>query len=291
MSEMTRFYTNPVDKLHPNDFYPLLKMAIEEDCPENDITSESIFSESDWGKASLISREDGILSGTGVLLAIQEIYGSSFRVTQFILEGQPIFRGDEIAKLEAPTRLLLRMERILLNFIQYLSGISSTVQKLVVQYPNLLILDTRKTLPGYRRLVKYAVYMGGGANHRIHLSDMALIKDNHIALCGSITKTIMSIRNKFPQKKIEIEIDTLSQLQEAISCSPDIIMLDNFSNQDTRDAINLIRSSGLKIRIECSGGVTPEKLKFLSEFGEIGVSMGYLTHTTRFMDIGLDIEY
>ena len=291
MSGMTRYYTSPVDTLKSSDFLPLLQMAIQEDCPEHDITSESIFSETEMGKASLISREEGILCGSGILLAIQVLYGESFSFFQQVNEGHSISKGIEIARIEAPTRLLLRMERILLNFIQYLSGIASSVHKLVIQYPNLLILDTRKTLPGYRKLVKYAVYTGGGANHRIHLSDMALIKDNHIALCGSITKTVKSIREKFPHKKIEVEIDTLSQLGEAISSEPDILMLDNFSNPETEEAIKLIQSSGKKIRIECSGGITPEKLSFLSKFEDIGVSMGYLTHTTRFMDIGLDIEY
>lgn len=288
---MQRFYTQPIDILNEKDFSTLLDLAIVEDCPEEDITSVSIFSESDRGRAILQSRETGILCGTGILSCIQRKYPDTFNYRLKIAEGEKLEKNMQIAELEGSLRTILQMERILLNFLQYLSGIASTTYQLSSSYPNLLILDTRKTLPGYRKLVKYAVYIGGGANHRIHLSDMALIKDNHIALCGSIPGSVEKIRSKFPGKKIELEIDELSQLDEAILSKPDIIMLDNFSDIDTTKAIEKIRNSGKPIRIECSGGITPEKLKFLSQFGDIGVSMGYITHTTRFLDLGLDIEY
>lgn len=288
---MQRFYTQPIDSLEEKDFSSLLELAIAEDCPEEDITSVAIFSESDQGKAILQSRESGILCGTGILSAIQKRFPLSFEFNLKIEEGARLSKNSIIAELRGSLHVILQMERILLNFLQYLSGIASTVNELASSYPNLLILDTRKTLPGYRKLVKYAVYIGGGANHRIHLSDMALVKDNHIALCGSISKSLERIRSKFPNKKIELEIDHLSQLEEAILCEPDFVMLDNFSETDTSLAIEKIRSSGKSIRIECSGGITPEKLKFLSQFGGIGVSMGYITHTTRFLDLGLDIEY
>ena len=288
---MQRFYTQPIDTLNEEDFSTLLNLAIAEDCPQEDITSVPIFSKYDRGKAILQSRESGILCGTGILSSIRRKYPDSFSYSLNLKEGEKLQKNYRIAELEGSLRTILQMERILLNFLQYLSGIASTVNQLASAYPNLLILDTRKTLPGYRKLVKYAVYIGGGANHRIHLSDMALIKDNHIALCGSITGAVEKIRSKFPDKKIELEIDELSQVDEAILSEPDIVMLDNFSDMDTTKAIEKIRNSRKPIRIECSGGVTPEKLEFLSKFGDIGVSMGYITHTTRFLDLGLDIEY
>lgn len=287
---MQRYYTQPIDSVSPQDFYPLLALALSEDCPEEDITSVPIFSANQRGKALLTSREDGILCGTQILICIQNTFPHDFRFDQKSMEGSKIQKGMVLAEIEGTLRILLRVERILLNFLQYLSGISTNVSRLVSEYPNLLILDTRKTLPGYRKLVKYAVYTGGGANHRIHLSDMALIKDNHIALCGSITDAVKKIKSNFKNKKIELEIDTLNQLEEAIASGVDIIMLDNFTPEDTKIAIDRIQSSNTNIRVECSGGITPEKLRFLSQFGGIGVSMGYLTHTTRFMDLGLDID-
>jgi nicotinate-nucleotide pyrophosphorylase (carboxylating) len=185
----------------------------------------------------------------------------------------------------------LRIERVLLNFLQYLSGIATEANKISKKYENrLLIFDTRKTLPGYRKLAKYAVYIGGACNHRQNLSDMGLIKDNHVAMSGSILEAVSKIRKNFPDRKIELEIDGLFQLDEALKASPDIIMLDNFSIEDTKIAVEKIKLEKPNIRIECSGGITPEKLDALSNFGTIGVSMGYLTHTTRFLDLSLEIE-
>jgi nicotinate-nucleotide pyrophosphorylase (carboxylating) len=288
---MQRYYTKPIDTLTPQDFKILLELAMTEDCPEEDITSIAIFSGEEKGKATLSSREDGILCGSQILEAIHELYGNEFVIKMEIDEGAKVKKGSRIAEISGSLRVILKMERIFLNFLQYLSGISTSVNKLVSEYPNLLILDTRKTLPGYRKLAKYAVYTGGGANHRINLSEMALIKDNHIALCGSITNAVNKIRKTYPDKKIELEIDSLLQLEEGLNTSPEIIMLDNFNEENTKTAIEKIRTINSTIRIECSGGITPNKLKFLAGFGDIGVSMGYITHTTRFMDLGLDIEY
>ncbi len=288
---MQRYYTKPIDTLTPQDFKILLELAMTEDCPEEDITSHAIFSAEEKGKAILSTREDGILCGSQILESIHDLYGNEFVVKMEINEGARIYKGSKIAEISGSLRIILKMERIFLNFLQYLSGISTSVNKLVSEYPNLLILDTRKTLPGYRKLAKYAVYTGGGANHRLNLSEMALIKDNHIALCGSITNAVKKIRNTYPDKKIELEIDSLPQLEEALNSAPEIIMLDNFDEESTKTAIKKIRTLNSTIRIECSGGITPNKLKFLAEFGDIGVSMGYITHTTRFMDLGLDIEY
>jgi nicotinate-nucleotide pyrophosphorylase (carboxylating) len=287
---MDRFYTSPVHQIFPEDFSQLLDIAIQEDCPTVDITTESIFQKGEIGKAHLNSRENGILCGISLLEAVSDRFPNEFSFQTYCNDGNELTKGMKIAELTGSLIVLLRMERIVLNFLQYLSGIASTTNSLVKKYPNLMILDTRKTLPGYRKLVKYAVYTGGGANHRLNLSDMGLIKDNHIAFCGSIKDSVSRIRNKFPDKKIELEIDDLNQLDEAIESNPNIIMLDNFSNSDTIIAIKKVSSKNDQIKIECSGGITPEKLEFLSKFEGIGVSMGYLTHTTKFLDLGLDIE-
>jgi nicotinate-nucleotide pyrophosphorylase (carboxylating) len=287
---MERYYTKPIDSIEPSDFTELVRLALSEDRIDYDITSESIFKHTDSCKAKLISKQDGILAGLCVISEIQKQIGNQFQFKTFKKDGESLSRGDLILELEGNLITILRVERPLLNFLQYLSGISTETNSIVKKYENKLhILDTRKTLPAYRKLAKYAVFIGGGFNHRINLSDMALIKDNHVALSGSIESAVLKIRNKFPDRKIELEIDTLEQLDKAIVSYPDIILLDNFSVEDTKIAYKKIKSSNKNILIECSGGITPEKLNSLSEIGEMGVSMGYLTHTTRFLDLSLEI--
>lgn len=287
---LDRGYTTPVSSVSPEDFYPLLELALDEDAPSGDVTSQSLFQDEDKSHAELVSREWGILCGMDVLEAINTKSGYQLKIHPNLRDGFELQKGSKIATLEGPTHLLLRLERIILNFIQYLSGISTETYRLVKSYPDLNILDTRKTLPGYRKLAKYAVFTGGGWNHRINLSDMAMIKDNHISALGSITKAVERVRSLNPGTKIELEIDDLSQLKEALLAKPDILLLDNFSIYDLELAVKEIREKDDTILIESSGGVTPEKLKSLSKLKNIGVSMGYLTHTTRFLDIGLDME-
>jgi len=289
--EENRGYTTPISVLEAGDFFPILDLALEEDAPMGDVTSDSIFPKDHQSKASLIARDAGILCGIGVLEALAFKFKNQFTFQIEVADGSELFPNRVIAEIHSNTRVLFRIERILLNLIQYLSGIASSTHAIVTQYPNLKILDTRKTLPAYRTLAKYAVHTGGGWNHRINLSDMAMIKDNHIAAIGSITKAVDSIRSSYPKIGIEIEIDRLDQLEEAISNNPNIILLDNFSLRDTKSAVDIINSlsSNKSIMIEASGNITPDKLSALSEIGGIGVSMGYLTHTTKFLDIGLDM--
>lgn len=287
---MERFYTSPVSSIAPEDFDPLVELAVSEDCPDYDITSESVFPPEKTGSAILITREEGIFCGSPVVESLLRKFPGSFTYEIHKSEGSIMMKGEKLLSLSGSLNVILRVERPLLNFLQYLSGIATTTWKLAREYPRLMILDTRKTLPGYRKLAKYAVFTGGGANHRISLSDMGLIKDNHVALCGSMQTAVKKIRERFPDRKVELEIDGLHQLEEAIGSEPDIILLDNFSIEDTEKAVQEIRKKNNKIRIECSGGITPEKLESLSRFGDIGVSMGYLTHTTRFLDLSLEIQ-
>jgi nicotinate-nucleotide pyrophosphorylase (carboxylating) len=290
-----RGYTNPVLSLDEEDYRILVSLALREDSPDGDITSDSLFSRDSQTQAMLVSREPGILCGLGAVFEVNRQTGNELRLAIDHRDGEILQTGTLIGILSGPTRTLLRVERVLLNFLQYLSGIATQTNEIVKKYPNLKILDTRKTLPGYRKLVKYAVYKGGGWNHRIHLSDMAMIKDNHIQAWGSIRSAVDRIRSTHPGKKVELEIDSLAQLAEALASKPDILLLDNFSVEDTKTALQAIESeseieSGYRPLVEVSGGITPAKLEALSELGNIGVSMGYLTHTTRFLDIGLDME-
>ncbi|MBM9546022.1 carboxylating nicotinate-nucleotide diphosphorylase [Leptospira sp. 201903074] len=287
---MIRGYTTPVTEITAKDFETLVSLALEEDLPAGDITTESLFSSDEICKAELLAKEEGVLCGLAVISCLIQKTNAKVDWMPILNDGAELSRGTIIGSLEGSLVSVLKMERILLNFIQYLSGIATNASKVAKEFPNLLVLDTRKTLPGYRKLAKYAVYMGGGANHRLNLSEMAMLKDNHIAKAGSIQSAVQMVRNANPGKKIELEIDGLSQLDEAMSSNPDIILLDNFSDSDTEKAIRKIKGNSPQIHIECSGGITPEKLKFLSQFQDIGVSMGYLTHTVKFLDISLDIK-
>ena len=288
---MDRFYTNPISKLTSSDFTQLVRLALEEDMPEKDITSESIFSKEQKANATLIAKEEGVLAGTIVIEELNKQTGNLFSYQVLKQDGEAFKPKETLLTLEGSLIVILRIERVLLNFLQYLSGIATEANKISKKYENrLMVFDTRKTLPGYRKLAKYAVYIGGACNHRQNLSDMGLIKDNHVAMSGSILEAVAKIRKNFPDKKIELEIDGLFQLDEALNASPDIILLDNFSIEDTKIAVNKIKLEKPNIRIECSGGITPEKLDALSTIGTIGVSMGYLTHTTRFLDLSLEVE-
>jgi nicotinate-nucleotide pyrophosphorylase (carboxylating) len=288
---MNRYYTNPVNKLEQKDFETLIRLALAEDMPDHDITSESIFVENKTCKAKLFAKETGIFCGSQIASEINSQLGNKFSLSFLLKDGDQFEVGQTILNLEGNLLTVLRAERPLLNFLQYLSGIATEANKISSKYKGrLMIFDTRKTLPAYRKLAKYAVYMGGACNHRIHLSDMALIKDNHVVLSGSIINAVRSVREKFPSRRVELEIDGLHQLDEALLSQPDIILLDNFSVTDTKIAFDKIKSINPEIQIECSGGITPEKLEALSEIGIMGVSMGYLTHTTRFLDLSLEIE-
>ncbi|GBF49728.1 nicotinate-nucleotide pyrophosphorylase [Leptospira ryugenii] len=287
---MERGYTQAVKSLVVEDFLPLVDLAWAEDMPEGDITTESLFHQGETAEATLLAKDSGVLCGTQVILALLKKAGGQVSYEAWKEDGAILSPGMEIGKLSGSLQLILKMERTLLNFIQYLSGIATNAHKVVKQYPNLIILDTRKTLPAYRKLAKYAVYTGGAWNHRLNLSDMAMLKDNHIAKAGSIGEAVRLVREKYPDKKIELEIDGLAQLKDALEADPDIILLDNFSIEDTKVAVETIRKQKPSIFIECSGGITPEKLQELSSLNQIGVSMGYLTHTVKFLDISLEIH-
>ncbi|XDD41797.1 carboxylating nicotinate-nucleotide diphosphorylase [Leptospira sp. WS60.C2] len=287
---MNRGYTTPVTNISEKDFDALVELALEEDLPAGDITTDTLFSKEETCHAILLAKEEGVLCGLSVIPCLIQKTQAKVTWTKILEDGATITKGTVIGELEGSLASILKMERILLNFIQYLSGIATNAHRVSKEFPNLLILDTRKTLPGYRKLAKYAVYTGGGANHRLNLSEMAMLKDNHVAKAGSIFSAVNMVRKTNPGKKIELEIDELAQLNEAIEAKPDIILLDNFSEKDTEEAIRILKENAPEIRIECSGGITPEKLKFLSKFNGIGVSMGYLTHTVKFLDISLDIK-
>jgi nicotinate-nucleotide pyrophosphorylase (carboxylating) len=290
-----RHYTNPVEELRPEDCAALIDLALSEDAPAGDPTSEAIFDEARVARAHMIPREPGVFCGRPVVSLLvqrfQETVGYSLEVDFRIEDGQAFKENDELLSMSGSLRGILRLERPLLNFVQYLSGIATTVNRAVEQAgPGIDVLDTRKTLPGYRRLAKYAVYCGGGVNHRIHLSDMAMLKDNHVQSAGSIEAAVKSIRSGYPGLPVEVEVDSLDQLDDALSQLPEVILLDNMNADQVREAARRIRDYSSEVRIEVSGGWKPTMLHELRDAAPLGVSMGYLTHTTRFLDLSLEIE-
>tara|TARA_Y100001937_G_scaffold128230_4_gene203381 strand:+ start:88889 stop:89710 length:822 start_codon:yes stop_codon:yes gene_type:complete len=273
----------------------LIDLAILEDAPAGDPTSEAIFSADQTSSALLIPREPGVFCGNAISLHLLDrfktITGYSLTLDSYLKDGESFEKEQKLMQLSGSLRGLLRLERPFLNFLQYLSGIATTVRKAVeAAGDGIDILDTRKTLPGYRKLAKYAVYCGGGTNHRIHLSDMAMIKDNHVQAAGSISAAAGRIRSQFPDLPVDLEIDSLDQLQEALEQKPDVILLDNMNGEQIREAARRIREYSDGIRIEVSGGWTPDMLKDLKDAGPLGVSMGYITHTTRFLDLSLEMQ-
>ena len=293
-------YTTAVSELRKEDVDSLLRLAIQEDAPDGDVTSESIFDRKEAGVASVVAREEGVFCGMAIsrhlVSVFHELTGYDLTIIDSWRDGASFSKGDVLLSLQGAIAGILRIERPLLNFVQYLSGIASTTAKVVAKAKSvsadIAILDTRKTLPGYRKAAKYAVYCGGGTNHRINLSDMAMIKDNHIEAAGSIRLAVEKIRARHPTVPVEIEVDQLSQIDEALSCRPKIILLDNMNRDQLVLAISQIQKLPEAERpfIELSGGFTPERFDELQGLGGFGISMGYITHTTRFIDLGLDIK-
>ena len=289
-------YTNAMTEIRSEDLETLLALTIQEDAPDGDATSDPIFGPDRQGQARIVSREPGVLCGVSVVNHLLGYdagrCGEYLRMRPLLQDSDTFAAGDSLLELEGPLRTLLRLERPILNFLQYLSGISTVVAGAVeLAGPDIAVLDTRKTLPGYRNLAKYAVYTGGGTNHRINLSDMAMIKDNHIAAAGSISLAAEKIRQARPEIPLEIEVDTLEQLDEVLKVKPRVVLLDNMGPELVARAIEKISVLPENERpfVEVSGGWKPEELKSLRGLGKLGVSMGYLTHTTRFLDLSMEI--
>lgn len=265
----------------------IIVMALREDIGSGDITTSSIVSDSRIGKARLEAKATGIIAG---LPLIPLILGSKPKYQCYFIDGDKIKKGDIITEIEAPATLLLSRERILLNFIQRLSGIASLTRLYVDKikpYPA-KILDTRKTTPLFRSLEKYAVRVGGGYNHRFGLYDQILIKDNHIEIAGSITEAVNQVRKSIKKKMlIEVETKNLKEVQEALDAKVDIIMLDNMPIVKIKQAVSLIREKAL---IEVSGGVKLQTVRGIAKTGVDLISVGALTHSAPALDISLEIK-
>ena len=269
---------------------PFVEAALREDIRSGDITTNALIPIDAKTTAQIRMREDGVLAGIELAKLAFQILDENVVFSQGKTDGEPLQRGDIVLQIEGRARAVLTAERVALNFVQRLSGIATLTNRFVreTQGTKAQIADTRKTTPTLRVLEKYAVRCGGGSNHRFALDDLILIKDNHIALCGGITKAIeMARRNIGHAIKIEVECDTLAQVKEAADARADIILLDNMNAQTLREAVGIVAGRAL---CEASGGVNLQTVKEIAQSGVDMVSVGALTHGARSLDIGLDIE-
>jgi nicotinate-nucleotide pyrophosphorylase (carboxylating) len=275
--------------LSPNHIFQQVKEAISEDLAGGeDITSVATITDSQVSTADFICRTDGIVSGLHVAAAVLEYCGIN-HYEVLVDEGAKVSAGKILITVQANTRKLLLAERTAINFLSHLSGISTSTSKWVSELSGTKckVRDTRKTTPGLRQLEKFAVRMGAGLNHRISLSESALIKDNHIVAAGSITNAFKLVKQKFPNKKVEIEVDTLEQLSEAILLKPDLILLDNMSVDQCVKAVSITNGT---VKLEASGGLTLENAKAYANTGIDYMAVGALTHSAPILDIGLDFR-
>jgi len=274
----------------------LISLALKEDEAFNDITSDLTIGKTNVVSFEIAAREPIIFCGVDVILEVFSQLKSSTKFKEtaieldfFASDGDAVKAGAAIIRGHGNARLVFAAERVILNLIQHLSGIATLTQNFVKVLNNkkIAILDTRKTLPGLRAVEKYAVLCGGGKNHRANLSELILIKDNHIAAAGSVKKAIAAAKKS--DKKIEVECDNSKQVAEAVAAAPDIIMLDNMSSAELRKSISLIKKGKKKIHIEISGGINIGNIKNFARLDVDFISIGSLTHSARSVDIGLDI--
>lgn len=267
----------------------LLENALREDAPYGDKTTDALSLDGEFG-AELIARETLVLCGLPAAFRVFELAGGGCRFNALCGEGDEVEAGGRIGTVEGPLRTLLYAERTALNLLQRLSGIATLARKcfLEVKGTGTRVLDTRKTTPGLRALEKYATRTGGVTNHRMGLSDAILIKDNHIAAVGSVTEAVKRVKERTGAAwRVEVEVKSLDQIPAALAAGADIILLDNMTPAELKEAVKFHREG---ILFEASGGITLKNLRATAESGVDYVSMGALTHSARAVDIALDIK-
>ena len=265
----------------------LIRLALQEDITSEDITTNSVMPHYQLGQVQLICKEEGIIAGLDVFSRVFKLLDEKTKVTLNCKDGDCVINGQLIGVVEGDIRVLLSGERTALNYLQRMSGIATYTHRVVqlLQNSHTKLLDTRKTTPNMRIFEKYAVKVGGGYNHRYNLSDGILLKDNHIGAAGSVTKAIEMAKAYAPfVRKIEVEVENLTMLDEALAAGADIIMLDNMRIEDMKEAVK--RCHG-KAVTECSGNVTKENIARLVDIGVDYISSGALTHSAPILDFSL----
>lgn len=273
-----------------NELQTIVRRALEEDIGQGDVTSQWTLPADLAGRGVFLAKADGILAGLEVAKEVFHQVSASVVWVAMRADGDAIHPGEHIAWVTGPMPAILTAERTALNLLQRMSGIATLTQRYVqaVKGAKAVILDTRKTAPGLRLLDKWAVRLGGGQNHRMRLDDMVLIKDNHIAACGSIAAAVERVRaQNAPGLPIEVEVKTWAELEEAVALKPDRIMLDNMSPDEMRQAVEWVNG---RVLLEASGGITLESVRAVAETGVDFISVGALTHSVMALDISLEVE-
>lgn len=265
----------------------LIMMALQEDITSEDVSTNAVMPKAQKGKVDLICKQDGIIAGLDVYARVFTLLDDSTEVEFFCKDGDEVKAGQLMGIVTGDIRVLLSGERVALNYLQRMSGIATYTHEVaeLLKGSKTTLLDTRKTTPNCRIFEKYAVRVGGGCNHRYNLSDGVLLKDNHIGAAGSITNAVRMAKEYAPfVRKIEVEVETLDQVKEAVEAGADIIMLDNMTTDQMRAAIDLIDG---RAETECSGNVTKENIESLISLGVDYISSGALTHSSPIMDISM----
>lgn len=265
----------------------LIKEALQEDISSEDVTTNAVMKEAVTGEVQLICKQDGVVAGLDVFRRVFEILDENVKTDFYCKDGDEVKKGELMGIITGDIRALLSGERVALNYLQRMSGIATYTHSvaMLLEGTKTKLLDTRKTTPNMRIFEKYAVRVGGGYNHRYNLSDGVLLKDNHIGAAGSVAKAVEMAKEYAPfVRKIEVEVENLDMVREAVDAGADIIMLDNMSPEDMKDAIRIIDG---RAETECSGNVTKENINRLTSLGVDYISSGALTHSAPVLDISL----
>ena len=265
----------------------LIRMALQEDITSEDVSTNAVMPTATKGTVELIAKEDGVIAGLDIYARVFTILDEKTEIDFYYKDGDEVKKGELMATVTGDIRVLLSGERVALNYLQRMSGIATYTRQVakLLEGSKVTLLDTRKTTPNCRVFEKYAVRVGGGCNHRYNLSDGVLLKDNHIGAAGSVTKAIQMAKAYAPfVRKIEIEVETLEQVKEAVEAGADIIMLDNMTPEVMKQAVELIDG---RAQTECSGNITKENIQKIREIGVDFVSSGALTHSAPILDISM----
>lgn len=266
---------------------PLILSALEEDITSEDVSTNSVMPQKTMGEVDLICKQDGVLCGMQVFARVFTLLDPETKITLFAEDGKDIKKGELIAKITGDIRVLLSGERTALNYLQRMSGVATYTRQVasLLQGTKTTLLDTRKTTPNNRIFEKYSVKVGGGSNHRYNLSDGVMLKDNHIGAAGSVKKAIEMAKAYAPfVRKIEVEVENLDMVKEAVEAKADIIMLDNMTHEEIKTAMEYIAG---RAEVEVSGNVTRENIAALTDLGVDYISSGALTHSAPILDLSL----
>ena len=281
--------------LDPKAVYDSIVTAVAEDLPGDDVTSSATIPATAHGVADFATREPGVVAGLPVAaMVFHYVMGDAVTITDRLPDGTRVLPGDVVMRVAGPTRGLLTAERTALNYASHLSGVATATAAWVaaLEGTRARVLDTRKTLPNYRALQKYAVRCGGGVNHRFSLSDMAMVKDNHVVAAGGVVPAYRAVREAYPDLPVEVEVTDLDQLRELLEAGCERILLDNMDTATMAEAVRLVERAGAAGRatLEASGGLTLERAREVAGTGVDFISVGALTHSVKVFDLGMDLR-